>query len=625
MRNTIALVFLACISFSCSDSVVDLKAPDGRLQIEIQPQADRFQYRILKDGQLLLDTAYIDLGQGTMEVVGKPITRSKDTVWEPVWGQASRIRDYYNEIGWPIRSSRFNGYLWIRAYDQGVAMRYEGSAGDTLLFKTTYAIDQAWELYAPNGEREPLGPLSLAEMQQEARAKSKGIKVPLVATNPKKGALAFLESDLYSATATQALAIRPTNGATFVGENRIVPQNDTLVTPWRLILVGDDLADLPTNTVALNVASPPENEDFAWVKPGLTLWDWRVHGYTTEDGHEYGIDNSSYERFIDFAAQHELPYFMIDANWFTKTHPGRFEVNPNLDLAKTLAYAQEKGVEIILYYDRHKGDYGDDKLFTYYADSLGVKGIKYGFMSTDVAFTKSAIRKTAEEGLLIDFHDGPLPITGVERTLPNAITREYCHAQQDSRRAFTPESFIKMALINAITGPLDMNNGNFDLGGINAGIRKKGPKKKNSYRSTVVSETARTLIIHSGLVCIPDAPEAYAAKADLFKFIKSMPVGQWDESHILEAEIGKQITTARRHGTDWYVGTVSAGKARQWELNLDFLEPGATYEAWLYEDTQATDTDPEAYRIRKVPVKKDDTLSIYLATDGGNAIRLIKN
>ncbi|GAL81083.1 maltodextrin glucosidase [Algibacter lectus] len=145
----------------------------------------------------------------------------------------------------------------------------------------------------------------------------------------------------------------------------------------------------------------------------------------------------------------------------------------------------------------------------------------------NVQFSRDAISQSAASELLIDFHDSPVPFTGVRRTFPNAITREYCHAQQDSRKAFTPETFIKMALVNAIQGPLDMNNGNFDITGINTGKRQKGPKKLNSYLSTVVSEVARTLVVFSGLVCIPDAPEAYEAKADLFEFIQKMPVGKW--------------------------------------------------------------------------------------------------
>ena len=177
-------------------------------------------------------------------------------------------------------------------------------------------------------------------------------------------------------------------------------------------------------------------------------------------------------------------------------------------------------------------------------------------MRQKVPFSKTAIQKSAAKQLLIDFHDVPVPFTGIERTYPNAVTKEYCHAQLDARKAFTPETFINMALVNAVQGPLDMTNGNFSLIGINAGNREKGPRKQNSYFSTVASEAARTLIIYSGLVCLPDAPEAYTEKADLFEFIQKMPVGKWDESKVLHAKMGEYISTARRHGEEWFIGSV---------------------------------------------------------------------
>lgn len=251
-----------------------------------------------------------------------------------------------------------------------------------------------------------------------------------------------------------------------------------------------------------------------------------------------------------------------------------------------------------------------------------MKGIKYGFMGNDVDFTREAIRKSAQSKLLIDFHDGPVPFTGVRRTYPNAITREYCHAQQDSRRAFTPESFIKMALINAITGPLDMNNGNFDLTGINKGLREKGPRETNTYFSTVASEAARTLIIFSGLVCIPDAPEAYAAKEDLFEFIQKLPVGKWDESRILHSKIDEYLTTARRHEKEWFIGSVYNQQGGELDIKLDFLEEGQEYDVTFYEDTPEThcNTNPESYRIRKEKVKKDDVIKAVMAPGGGHCM-----
>jgi alpha-glucosidase len=184
-----------------------------------------------------------------------------------------------------------------------------------------------------------------------------------------------------------------------------------------------------------------------------------------------------------------------------------------------------------------------------------------------------------------------------------------------------------MALINAITGPLDMNNGNFDITGINAGKRQKGPKKKHSYPSTVVSEAARTLVIFSGLVCIPDAPEAYRAKSDLFEFIQNLPIGKWDESNVLNSKIGEYITTARRAGDEWFIGSVYSQKGGTLDIPLDFLEAGKEYQVTYYEDTEDTHciTNPEAYRIRKSTVKKGDVVKAVLAPGGGHCMRIQPN
>ena len=242
---------------------------------------------------------------------------------------------------------------------------------------------------------------------------------------------------------------------------------------------------------------------------------------------------------------------------------------------------------------------------------------------TDPAFTRNAINAAAENKLLINFHDGPVPMTGVERTMPNLITREYCHAQQDSRSAFTPETFLKMAMVSALAGPLDMANGNFGIKSINAGERKKGPRKKNSYISTVVSEVARTLVIYTGLVTLPDAPEEYLKKADLFEFLKQMPA-TWDDTRVLNSKIGKYITVARRSGDVWFVGSVSDQTARTLEIPFDFLEPGKTYEATLYQDAPDAHgvKNPEAYEITTATVKRGDVIQAKMAVGGGHAMIL---
>ncbi|MDW7692910.1 glycoside hydrolase family 97 catalytic domain-containing protein [Flammeovirgaceae bacterium SG7u.111] len=626
---SILLVITALIPilFSCKKPLdsFSLASPNDGLSLEVKLTDNKLNYRVSQRGKEIIGVSELEIFPGELVAVVEASESEKDTTWKPVWGQQSSIQDNYKQLTLHIDCGGVGGKLLARAYDQGVAFRFvldEGEKPKEAVFKCEYALSEGSNLYTPAGESEPLGPVSLSGLTDYLQEKTRRkISVPLV-VEPQGQQLfiALLESDLYAAKGIRPMQLGISEGKV-AAVNKVELSKEEWTSPWRVLLIGETAGDLVVNTVPINLATACELEETDWVKPGKTLWDWRVHGYTAPDGFVYGIDNESYYRFIDFAAETGVDYFLIDDAWYKHVTKGSFELSEKLDLQAVIDYAVDKEVELMLYYDRRHGEYGDDELFPYY-QSLGMKGIKYGFMGSDVDFSREAIQKSAASNLLIDFHDGPVPFTGIRRTFPNAITREYCHAQQDSRRAFTPEAFIKMALINAITGPLDMNNGNFDLTGINAGLRQKGPRKTNSYFSTVASEAARTLVVFSGLVCIPDAPEAYAAKADLFEFIQKMPVGKWDESRVLHSKMDEYISTGRRRGKEWFVGSVYSQKGGTLDIDLDFLEEGIEYDITYYEDTEETHckTNPEAYRVRKGSVEKGEIVKAVMASGGGHCM-----
>ncbi|MBJ2175970.1 glycoside hydrolase family 97 catalytic domain-containing protein [Aureibaculum sp. A20] len=618
------LVFFTSLSFcSNTDTIVKkLYSPDGNLIINIDNNEKELTYSLNANGQTLISKSSISLFQNSKVEILKTEQVKINTTWTPVWGQFSEIQNYYNELKVTLLHNKTPYKLFIRAYNNGAAFRYEIDQipkNSTPSFYIEYDLPKESVFYTHAGETKPKGPIALSTLSDSIS--NQKLFMPLMVENKEKPFIALLESDLASAPGFKVIDFN------FDKErNKLIAKNDynlksnSLITPWRLILFEKNIGDLVTNMVPLNVAAPNKISDPSWIKPGKTLWDWRVHGYVAEDGFTYGIDNESYYRFIDFAAKNNIEYFLIDDSWYTDVKKGHIEMSEKLDLQKVSDYAKKKGVKLILYYDRHKGVYGDEELFPFYS-SLGMSGVKYGFMGKNVSFSREAIRLSANSKLLIDFHDNPVPFTGMTRTYPNAVAREYCHAQQDSRRAFTPEAFIRMALINAIQGPLDMNNGIFDISGVNSGKREKGPKKLNSLITTVTAEAARTLIIFSGLVCIPDAPEAYTAKLDLFEFIQKMPVGKWDESKVLHAKMDEYISTARRHKKEWFIGSVHS-KGGSLDINFDFLKEGKTYAITYYEDTDETDskTNPEAYQIRKGTVKKGDIVKAKMVKGGGHCM-----
>ncbi|MFC1763358.1 glycoside hydrolase family 97 catalytic domain-containing protein [Planctomycetota bacterium] len=606
-----------------------VNSPDGKVMVKLNCSESKLSYSLSWQDQPLVEPSTISLlDQAEYSLMGVE-TRTIDQTWKPVWGSYSQIRDHCRQIMLKLDVSGLLMDLICQVYDDGIGFRFSAPAqpaleGKTLDYTLSCQASGDFEAYAPKGESEPFGPVRLSSLSSNRQARLKGS--PVVLDTGRGPWLALLESDLYSARLFGAARFSVDDKSTVLAMSATATAHTgAFVTPWRVILVGNSPGDLLNSTVTLNLAAPCKLEETSWVKPGKGLWDWRIHGYDNGE-FKYGIDTRSYLRIIDFAAEVGIDYLTIDDNWFTVGDDGMLITVPEVNIEKVMTYAQEKGVKVILYYDRHKAKgkklIEDGALFSYYK-GLGAAGLKYGFMGGNVAFTRAAIEGSAEKQLLIFFHDGPVPMTGVERTLPNLVSREYCHAQQDSRRAFSPSGFLKMAMINALTGPLDQANGNFGIKSINAGERMKGPRELNTYISTVVSEVARCLVISSGLVTLPDAPEEYRKKADLFEFLKQMPV-TWDETRVINSQMGQYITTVRRTGKTWFVGSVNNESPRELKIALDFLTPDVTYEAMLFQDTAESHgiKNPEVYKIEKQTIKAVDTVMANMAMGGGHAMIL---
>lgn len=632
MKNTLLFTFLSIVGSTIlygADKREIIKSPNELLTLELIETSGEIAYKLSKEGTTLINESKIAIFPDKKHNIISSKKSKEKKKWTPTWGQFSEIKSRSNNLELSLEVEGRPTTLYVKLFDNGVGFRYalEGyNSSEGADFYCEYQLEDNNTVYYPMGEFEPAGPYIIKDIDIN-RSKKNQFSIPLVVEQSNNTFLSLLESDLLTSNWFTVMNIdfSPTKRV-FYSSNRAtvssdITEGDRLITPWRVILVENSNGDLVTNCVALNLATECKLENNSWVKPGKTIWDWRVHGYVASDGFKYGIDTESYKRYIDFAAENDIEYFLIDDGWYSKVTSTEIEAIEGLDIVKVSNYAEEKGVDLLLYYDRRKGNFGDETLLNQY-DSLGAHGLKYGFMAENVPFTRNAIEQSAKREMIINFHDAPAPLAGAERTYPNAITREYCHAQQDRRTAFTPESFIKMALVNAIIGPLDMNNGNFDLTGINSSKRDKSVVKPNSYHSTVVSEAARTLIINTGLLCLPDAPEAYREKSDLFEFISSLPIGKWDESIVINSKFGEFITTARRSKNRWFVGSVIDSQGGEITIPTDFLKKGRLYKVTLYEDGANTHcvTNPEEYTIKSTTLKGGEVIKAKLAPGGGHCI-----
>jgi len=608
-----------------------ISSPDGKASLTVHCDKGNLSYTLAWENEIINEKSTIHFFKDDIYSLDSFEQKKINTSWKPTWGQFSEIHDECNQLilhlvadysGFGGASSKID--LICQLYNDGMGIRFSVPAqewlkGKKILYQIGVNMPKDIGGYFFKGKEGVKGPMKISEWRADTNEVNQ--RIPVVFEYSSEKHLAYLESDLYTAKLFKTTRLMQSTKSSFNFASPIVVLKDNkgFVSPWKVILFEKKVGDLVMNNVAVNLAAPCKLKDTQWIKAGKGLWDWRIHGYDNGD-FPYDINTKSYLRMIDFASEYGIEYLTIDDHWFESAKDGEMHISPEVDIKKVVAYAKSKNVKIILYYDRHKGDYGDDKLFAFY-NSLSSAGIKYGFMGNKADFTRNAIDEAAKEHLLIFFHDGPVPMSGAYRTMPNMVSREYCHGQQDYRTAFTPTNFIKMALVNAISGPLDQSNGNFGINSINARVRKKGPKVKDSYISTVVSEVARTLIIFSGLITLPDAPEEYRKKADLFQFLKEMPA-TWDESIVIQSKMGEYISTARRSGDTWFVGTANNESERTLDVSLDFLDPKKKYKATIFQDTDDAHglKNPEVYEIKKQKVDAKMTIEAKMAVGGGHAM-----
>jgi alpha-glucosidase len=237
------------------------------------------------------------------------------------------------------------------------------------------------------------------------------------------------------------------------------------------------------------------------------------------------------------------------------------------------------------------------------------------------AWTRKITELCAQNHLLCNFHDGPVHPYGQMRTFPNAVTREFCHAQLDAHRVFVPSTFVTSVFVNMVAGPIDMNNGMFDLRqGKTTRVDESQP-----VPSTLVSEAARTLIVFSGVTIIPDIPEFYRKYPDLLKFIASQKM-PWLESKTLSGEIGEYIVMARQanNGT-WLVGAATNESPRELNIPLSFLKSGK-YKVTIIQDGDSAHylTNREVSKTETKVLQASDKVLVKLAAGGGACLLITK-
>ena len=617
-----------------------LLSSDGQVEVTIEVVDGDLNYSVALGETMLLARSAVGLAfsddvdaVSDVTVVGGS-RRDVDTTWTPVWGKSAEVVDRFSEITVQLQETataarRFD--VVFRAYDDGVAFRYTLASqdnladGDTVRERTEFNVAANWPIHSVGRVERPAAGPTLSDDFATSRTPALVLADSGVFAIHEAGLLDYPELRLTGNDEKSHALLADVNSVSFSG---------SLLTPWRVLMVATEIGELLETQILETLSPSLWISDSSFIQPGKAIWDWRVRKLTYDDVN-YGVNTATYIHMIDFAAENNIAYLAIDAGWYGSERSATSDPTTaidGLDIAAVLAHAENNGVRVILYINDHAFDnHVMEEVFETWSQ-WGVAGVKYGFMgetfySQDrVVKTVTAIETAAEHRLLINFHDSPVHPTGLQRTYPNLITVEYAHAQHDDVRAFSPVDFLRTIFVNMLAGPLDMNNGFFDLNDI---TRKANSRPGNVLQypeiySTVATEVARTLITNTGLTVLPDAAEAYLEKDGMFEFIRQMPNARWDETRVLNAEFGDHVTVAKRHGRDWFVGSVIDESGGSLDIDLGFLDSATTYAATIYKNASDSHymTNREAYDVAQTVVTASDTLTAVMAPGGGHAVWL---
>ena len=607
----LALVFAAAVAAPAAGRV---ESPDGRVAVEFLLESDGAPaYTIFFMGKPAVLESRLGFEPGLTN--GFQISKSSSSThhgkWTNYFGERRIIPDNYGELVVDLMAKSGQAMrLTFRAYNEGAAFRYSfpAHAGSSNLVFTVertefrFAPDTfGYEEHSTEGEYSRVRvadiqpwcerPLTLEFTNGlfASLAEADNENYPRMLLSPLPGVPGALVSALGG---TSANTVRPTRYGFSDGAwpATLAPGAST---PWRTFILGERPGDLlERNYILLDLAPPSALPDISWIKPGKVMRDT-------------ALTTSNSKAIIDFAEKGGLQYVSLDTRWYgaeNQTGDATTVRAPNLDLPEIIRYGSAKNIGVILYVDRQQIKQQRDILFPLY-EKWGVKGVKIGFIDVgpqeETAWVTETVRKAAENHLMLNIHDGYRSM-GLTREYPNLLTVEGIRGNEHFP---TPEHNCTVPFARYPAGPADYTVCYYD----------------KRIKTTHAHQLAMAVVSFSPLQWIfwYDRPGLYQGEPEV-EFFQKVPT-VWDDTRVINGEIGKFATIARRSGEDWFIGTVNNSEPRALKVPLAFLEDGWNYAAHLYSDDDTVTTKTKV-GVKTAPVNSKSVLDVPLGAGGGQAI-----
>lgn len=665
MRNLLLILCLVGLS-GCfgKDPVMGVLSPNKSIavQLRLDPDGSLF-YQVAKNDSHVIkfsrlgfsfkDHAPLD----KFELMDYKLSSYENT-WQAVWGERKNIVDKYNGLFIELKEKGGNRQINIRfkLFDDGVAFRYEFPQQlgfDSFVImdeKTQFKIAQdanAWWIEADYDSYEK-------DYKQSLISELDHVQTPFTLRTKSGNYVSIHEAAL---TDYASMTLKRSENLTLKAE--LVPWRDgtkvkastPFQTPWRTVQIASDSKELLSSDLILNLNQPNKLKDTSWITPMkfIGVW-WGIHlgVHTWQEGERHGATTERAKEYIDFAAKNNIGGVLFESwnkGWDNWGERDAYVVpTADFDLEGVAQYAKERGVSIVGHnetggnveaYERHV-----EEIFALYSE-LGIRVVKTGYVAEKgfsngehhqgqwgVNHYRRIVKLAAKYRIMLNVHE-PVKDTGIRRTWPNMMTREGAKGGEWNAwsKGNTAEHTQILPFTRMLAGPMDYTVGIFDIDYSNfAGQRYDwwGEPQTADYRvhTTLSHQLANMVTLYSPMIMVADMVENYQGHPAL-KFIADFNP-DFDETIVLEGEIGEYVAIARRSGGDWYIGATTGADARVLSIALTFLTEGQEYQAEVYQDSDQThcQKDPEAYSFSRKSVSRYSTLQLYMAGCGGAAVRL---
>lgn len=656
MRSYIIPIFL----FICSAlhaQQIEIFSPDSILKFTLKVSLNDIKYDISRNQRILIENSSLgsNFDSGVFREnlkVGKVIKQTIDETYELITGKVKYARDYCNQMIIPLQENSSKGRivnLVVRAYDDGIAFRYEFPKQENW---NSYIMFEEKTQFRIKGNPKILlmflpGYISSHEalykyLRYDDIPENNLIEMPVT--------MEFFDG-LYMSITEAAIIDYPgmylsKENSNFVGKlSPYLGQEKIKVkinkfphkTPWRVFSIGDHIETLIETNILTNLNEPCKIKDTSWIRSYKTTFPWWNGSVVPDTVFSPGNNFETNKYYIDFAARNKIDlhniYGYAETLWYFDKNFNYAIADPNADITRPIPclglqrisnYAESVGVGIYVWVNWRALYSKLEEVFAKF-QQWGIKGVMIDFMDRDdhemIKIQEEFLITAAKYHLFVQFHGASKP-SGLNRTYPNELTREgtlnYEVCKWDN--IITADHDISIPFTRMLAGATD-----YHLGGFRSLPRSNF---KIQYRNPFVMITrchmlAMYVVLENNLVSLCDHPKAYEGQNG-FEILKEVP-GNWDDIKVTNVRFNEYISIARRKNDEWWLGAITNHKARKISVPLDFLDKNDKYMANIYTDAIDVEKNPNSINFRKEVVTSRDSIKLQLACDGGAIIYFFKN